>query len=474
MRRVPIPKLHRRKLPSGAMQWFTWTRGQFVALGCDEKEARQRLGRLMLGEDPDDGNDEELTVADLTARYWRHLEQKYGSENLTLRGEADRLAHRPLVKLFGASPARQFGSRDLRLLQAEFAKSGLSRGEVNRRVQRVRRMFKWAVAEQIVPPDLHHALCAVEHLQRGELGVKEGRKVQPVPWEHVEPVLPHVSKEVGAIVQLLWLTGARPGEIVGMRPLDIVREGDVWKMPMRHHKNAWRQGHSRTICFGPQAQAVLSEFLNRVPAPDESKPLFSPVRAEAERSVKRRIFRVTPMTPSQRRRKRKPRKERKRPPRDGYSVVTLRGAILRGIGLANVARLREALHGALAPLCGKAQTTQLARALRVLPRRRRGEERPQFNVRIARHVVASLTARSVATTIGDAKLHRALLKVAEHVDEIPQWRPNALRHSAATRIRNALGLDAAAAMLGHRTLTTTEIYAELDQARAAQVAQALG
>ena len=114
MRRVPIPKLHRRKLPSGAVQWFTWTRGQFVALGPDEQEARQRLARLVLGEDSDDGNDDELTIVDLAARYWRHLERKHGNEKLAQRAEVDRLAQKPLLKLFGASRAREFGPRDLR------------------------------------------------------------------------------------------------------------------------------------------------------------------------------------------------------------------------------------------------------------------------------------------------------------------------------------------------------------------------
>ncbi len=45
---------------------------------------------------------------------------------------------------------------------------------------------------------------------------------------------------------------------------------------------------------------------------------------------------------------------------------------------------------------------------------------------------------------------------------IPEWDPNQVRHSAATRLRRTVGLDAARAILGHASHKTTEIYAEID------------
>jgi integrase len=52
---------------------------------------------------------------------------------------------------------------------------------------------------------------------------------------------------------------------------------------------------------------------------------------------------------------------------------------------------------------------------------------------------------------------------------VPEFGPNRLRHSAATRIRRELGLDVARALLGHTDVSTTTIYAERDDtlARAA-------
>jgi integrase len=57
---------------------------------------------------------------------------------------------------------------------------------------------------------------------------------------------------------------------------------------------------------------------------------------------------------------------------------------------------------------------------------------------------------------------------------IPHWHPHRLRHTRATELRREYGLDVARAVLGHRTPTITEMYAELDVARAAEAMERLG
>ena len=57
---------------------------------------------------------------------------------------------------------------------------------------------------------------------------------------------------------------------------------------------------------------------------------------------------------------------------------------------------------------------------------------------------------------------------------VDEWRPGQLRHNAATVIQGALGWDAARAVLGHRTVSTTRIYADRDAAAAAEAARRLG
>jgi integrase len=57
---------------------------------------------------------------------------------------------------------------------------------------------------------------------------------------------------------------------------------------------------------------------------------------------------------------------------------------------------------------------------------------------------------------------------------IPHWSPNQLRHSAATRVRKAAGLDVAQVILGHKHAAVTEVYAEADLRRAVDLVQRLG
>jgi integrase len=57
---------------------------------------------------------------------------------------------------------------------------------------------------------------------------------------------------------------------------------------------------------------------------------------------------------------------------------------------------------------------------------------------------------------------------------IPRWHPHRLRHSAATGIRREFGVDVARVLLGHTSPIVTEIYAELDQAKAVEAVRRIG
>ena len=69
---------------------------------------------------------------------------------------------------------------------------------------------------------------------------------------------------------------------------------------------------------------------------------------------------------------------------------------------------------------------------------------------------------------------------AERRERASQWRaancwaPNQLRHTFATELRRAGGLEAAQVALGHTQRATTEIYAETDMSAAAAVVARIG
>ena len=73
-------------------------------------------------------------------------------------------------------------------------------------------MFAWAVANEMVPAPLHHALRAVAGLRAGKCAAREPGAVRPVPEAWVDAVRDLVSPQVRAMIDLQLLTGMRPVE----------------------------------------------------------------------------------------------------------------------------------------------------------------------------------------------------------------------------------------------------------------------
>ncbi|HEY1189474.1 MAG TPA: site-specific integrase [Gemmata sp.] len=57
---------------------------------------------------------------------------------------------------------------------------------------------------------------------------------------------------------------------------------------------------------------------------------------------------------------------------------------------------------------------------------------------------------------------------------IAHWHPNQLRHSFGTWVRREHGLEAAQVLLGHSRADVTQVYAELNEALAAEIAKKIG
>jgi len=156
--------------------------------------------------------------------------------------------------------------------------SGVSRRTVNQRIWRVKKMFEWAVENELVPSSVYHGLQAVSGLQRGRTEARETEPVRPVSVETVEATLPHLPPPVAALVRLQLLTGARAGELVTMRVGDLDMSGRVWAYRPRQHKTA-HHGIAREIYIGPKAQLVLNPWVKL----DLQAYLFSPTDAEQAR-----------------------------------------------------------------------------------------------------------------------------------------------------------------------------------------------
>jgi len=62
---------------------------------------------------------------------------------------------------------------------------------------------------------------------------------------------------VADMVRFQRFTGARPGEVCQIRPIDVDRSGEVWTYRPESHKTE-HHGRQRIIYVGPQAQEVLA------------------------------------------------------------------------------------------------------------------------------------------------------------------------------------------------------------------------
>ncbi len=141
-----------------------------------------------------------------------------------------RTALRRLRLLFGTMPARKFGPKAYKVVRTEMIQAGLSRKYINDSMARIRRMFRWAVSEELLPPSVYQRLVCVPGLRRGRSAARDSDPVLPVSDEHFLGTLPYMPFAfVADMAQVQRLTGCRPQEICLLRGHDIDRTGDVWE-----------------------------------------------------------------------------------------------------------------------------------------------------------------------------------------------------------------------------------------------------
>ncbi|MDP7303730.1 MAG: tyrosine-type recombinase/integrase [Pirellulaceae bacterium] len=243
----------------------------------------------------------------------------------------------PVRDLFGSTLAADFGPKSLKTVRQKMIDDGLARTNINHRVSRIKRVFKWAVAEELISPSVYHGIQAVTGLQYGRTEAHETEPVRPVPDLYVAATLPFLAPQIGAMILVQRLSGMRPCEVVIMRPCDIDTSREIAVYEPHDHKNRWR-GQQKLIPLGPEAQKAIEPFLNR----DPTAYLFSPKEAEEWRRQNRKSTRTTPIYPSEIRSRAKAkaahsRRKKTRPRRDYYDTHSYGQAIRYGLTMAKKA-----------------------------------------------------------------------------------------------------------------------------------------
>jgi integrase len=325
-----LPKLcwhkHRRV-------WYVRVQGQQIYLGPDQVEAEKarlrilaelKAGRVLRPQSP--------TLTVLADAYLGHCDRYYRRADGTPTGEAAsvRRALGPLLVLYGAVPVADFKPKCLEAVQHAAAdgswltdadrKAGRGpwcRKQVNKATERVKRMLKWGVKEELCPLDVYQALCTVEGLARGRTVARETGKVPPADPGGVAKTLPHLCERLRAMVLLQLETGMRPDEVCRMRPGDIDRTGSplgrllgvvppelrgLWvylpgladRPDDPEHKTAHHECR-RVVPLTAEAQRLLAPWLDR---PADSY-CFSPAEARRDRYAAMRKARKSKVPPSQ-------------------------------------------------------------------------------------------------------------------------------------------------------------------------------
>jgi integrase len=358
-----------------------------------------------------------ITVMEVVAAFWRFAKIYY-RKNGRSTGTAEN--YKPALSLlklrYGHTPAVDLGPLALKAVRQIMIEEDQSRGYANENVHRIRKVFRWAASEQLIPASVPESLATVEGLRKGHSTAREGIPVQPIEDSAIEATLPHLPPVVADMVRLQRLTGARPGEICSMRPSDVNRNGEIWRYVPAEHKTE-HHDKQRIIFIGPKAQAILLPYLLR----DAAWYCFVPAESEKRRRRDQHEQRITPLSCGNRPGTHCTR-DRRRSPGNQYTNASYRRAI---------ARACEAAFG--------------------MPDRLR-----KFRKDLAKERKDELRQEAAAWR-------------AEYV-----WHPHQIRHSAATEIRHRFGLEATQVVLGHSRMNTSEIYAKKNHDLAEQVVREVG
>jgi integrase len=324
-----------------------------------------------------------------------------------------------------------FGPLALKEVRKWLVAQELSRGVINQRIGIVKRLFRWAASEQLVPGNVWHALEAVTGLRAnervGDKVVQDRPKVRPVAEGIVRETMKAMTPTVAAMTELQLLTGMRSEELTSMRVCDIDRSRDTWVYKPLHHKTEHHgSDHVRVVFLGPKAQALLMPYFDRaLERRGLAGHLFTPADATKERFVTMRAARQSSVQPS-------------------HVCRAKEAPILRPGDCYNTNSYGRAVHYALVK-----RNAQLA-----------AEALKPYHV-------------DKLDKIKDKKVLKAATAAVE-ASQLPNWHPHQLRHTAGTLIRKVGGRDAARAFLGHKESRITDDYAEIDETLAVDMARKIG
>ena len=299
----PRPRYLARQNARGDRYAYTRSKGRMISLGrYGTEKSHARFREIEEAWEADQAHrrhrpEAALTIAELAERYLDHEAARCESGEIHKKSlHAARYACEALIAEHAGVPVTRFGPRLLTTIQRRLLEkpccttSGrhtnepepptLARSEVNRRVNGIRRLFRWAVREELIEERILNTLTTVDGLRTGQ-GRDSSPREAACP-DAVRRTVDHLRGEghvgfAGALELLRW-TGCRPTEICHLRMADVAETAEGLELRIRDHKTRKTTGLARIVPLNPRASVLVRDAMTARLGLDLSRPLFTTVR----------------------------------------------------------------------------------------------------------------------------------------------------------------------------------------------------
>ena len=292
-----IPPKYRTRIVKGRTYAYTYAQGRQISLGRHgSAESRERFAAVVrhAGPPPTEGPDATtLVVAELCEHYLESVKARVS--RCEIKSSAlwlARTAIQTACEEHGYLLVDEFKSRALKAIQTRLTRTPckvsagrfrdcpspppLSRTEINRRINEIRKIFRWGISEELVPAQIKLSHESVAGLRRGSARETDPR--EPASVEDVRRVVDYFlnssdQNHFGLLVNFMLHTGCRPGEAVAIRLNDIKGTPPSW-IVLRKHKTSNSTGKPREIPLGPSTGRMVDCARRHWPTFEPSRPLF--------------------------------------------------------------------------------------------------------------------------------------------------------------------------------------------------------
>ena len=201
------------------------------------------------------------TVDDLCGGWIAYCETYYRRKDGSQTGEAWGCQNsvRLLREMYGTRPAAELQHADMLAVRDALVRSGIARVTVNRYMERIKRLWRWALDEGHISATLKAELSQVQNLKAFRSDAPETEPVRPVDDAAVEATCAAMARNTADMVRVQRLTGMRPGEVCNMAWANIDTSQTPWVYRPAWHKTQWK-GKDRVVLIGPKARAVLEKY----------------------------------------------------------------------------------------------------------------------------------------------------------------------------------------------------------------------